>query len=87
MSDSDNDNGNDNDNDNGNDNYSDNNDKYDVESPRSQDGYQSHFEESYPNQDVKDHDKYGNPTYVAYAPRYAGQNATGRKYGLPTYNK
>ena len=57
------------------------------ESPRSDDGYQSHYKESYAYQEPKDHDSYGNATYTAYEPRYAYQSATGRDaYGNPTYN-
>ena len=57
------------------------------ESPRSDDGYQSHYKESHSYQDTKGKDSYGNSTYTAYEPRYAYQNATGRdEYGNPTYN-
>ena len=48
------------------------------ESPRSDDGYQSHYKESYAYQEPKGHDDYGNATYTAYNERYAYQNATGR---------
>ena len=73
--------------------YSNHESNGDVESPKTDKGsngdgedYQSHYKESEPYQEVKDHDKYGNPTYVAYKQRYAYQNATGSKYGRPTYN-
>ena len=57
------------------------------ESPRSDDGYQSHYNESYAYQESKGQDSYGNPTYTAYEPRYAYQNSTVRdNYGNPTYN-
>ena len=57
------------------------------ESPKSDDGYQSHYNESYAYQESKGQDNYGQPTYTAYEPRYEGQNATGRdNYGNPTYN-
>ena len=57
------------------------------ESPRSDDGYGSHYKESYSGQESKGQDNYGVPTYTAYEPRYAGQSATGRDgYGNPTYN-
>ena len=57
------------------------------ESPRSDDGYQSHYKESYAYQEPKDHDSYGNATYTAYEPRYAYQSSTGRDdHGNPTYN-
>ena len=57
------------------------------ESPRSDDGYQSHYNESYAYQEPKGTDDYGQTTYTAYEPRYAYQNATGRdNYGNPTYN-
>ncbi len=57
------------------------------ESPRSDDGYQSHYNESNAYQEPKDHDSYGNATYTAYEPRYVSQSSTGRdNYGNPTYN-
>ena len=57
------------------------------ESPRSDDGYGSHYKPSYSYQESKGKDDYGNSTYTAYEPRYAYQNANGRdNYGNPTYN-
>ena len=57
------------------------------ESPKSDDGYQSHYNESYAYQESKGQDNYGQPTYTAYASRYAGQGPPGRdRYGNPTYN-
>ena len=56
------------------------------ESPRSDDGYQSHYNESYAYQEPKGTDDYGQTTYTAYEPRYAYQNATGRINGIPIFN-
>ncbi len=59
----------------------------DNKSPRSDDGYQSHYEPSYAYQNADGRDGNGNATYTAYSPRYAYQEATGRdNYGNPTYN-
>ncbi len=56
-------------------------------SPRSDDGYQSHYEPSYEYQESKCHDDYGNSTYTTYNERYANQSPTGRNhYGIPTYD-
>ena len=58
-----------------------------MDSPRSDDGYQSRSQPSYAYQEPNDKDGYGNSVYTAYSPRYAYQNPTGRdNYGNPTYN-
>ena len=57
------------------------------QSPRSDDGYQSHYEPSYSYQEPKEHDNYGNTTYTTYSERYAYQSPTGSdNYGNPTYD-
>ena len=56
-------------------------------SPRSEDGYQSHYKESYPYQEPNGHDEYGNTTYTTYNERYTSQDPTGSdSYGNPTYD-
>lgn len=58
-----------------------------MDSPRSDDGYQSRGQPSYAYQESNEKDGYGNSIYTAYNERYAYQNPTGRDgYGNPTYN-
>ena len=56
-------------------------------SPRSEDGYQSHYEPSYPYQEPNGNDENGNTTYTTYNERYTSQDPTGsNSYGIPTYD-
>ncbi len=50
--------------------------------------YSSPYKESYPGQEPKDRDDYGNPKYTTYSQQYAYQDATGRDaYGNPTFDR
>ena len=40
--------------------------------------YSSPYKESYPYQQPKERDDYGNPIFTTYSPQYAYQNPTGR---------